>query len=192
MLAAHDALPTIAAPGARRTARTMGRDLRNALRYERLVADIKARLYEFAETVYHEMEERLKSAEIDMRENERVVLLRTVDEHWMEHIDAMDQLKQGIGLRSYAQSDPVYAYTSEGFEMFDAMVAEIREQTVRRLYQMQVTGGPLHRVQLAKPIETKAEGTSATFSRGEKKVGRNDPCPCGSGKKYKNCCGKND
>ena len=99
------------------------------------------------------MEERLKSAEIDMRENERVVLLRTVDERWMEHIDAMDQLKQGIGLRSYAQSDPVYAYTSEGFEMFDAMVAEIREQTVRRLYQMQVTGGPLRRVQLAKPIE---------------------------------------
>jgi len=126
-----------------------------------------------------------------MRENERVILLRTVDEHWMEHIDAMDQLKQGIGLRSYAQSDPVYAYTSEGFEMFDAMVAEIREQTVRRLYQMQVTGGPLRRVQLAKPIEPKAEGSSATFSRGEKKVGRNDPCPCGSGKKYKNCCGKN-
>ncbi|MEN6340908.1 MAG: preprotein translocase subunit SecA [Clostridiaceae bacterium] len=156
------------------------------------IAEIKTRLYEYSDTVYAETEEKLKSAEVDMRENERVILLRTVDEHWMDHIDAMDQLKQGIGLRSYAQSDPVYAYTSEGFEMFDAMVAEIREQTVRRLYQMQVTGGPLRRVQLAKPIEPKTDGASATFSRSDKKVGRNDPCPCGSGKKYKNCCGKND
>ena len=153
--------------------------------------DIEGRLYEFADKAYQETQKRLEDAEIDMRENERVVLLRTVDEHWMDHIDAMDQLKQGIGLRSYAQSDPVYAYTSEGFEMFDEMVANIREQTVRRLYQMQVTGGPLRRVQLAKPIEPKTDGASATFSRGEKKVGRNDPCPCGSGKKYKNCCGKN-
>jgi preprotein translocase subunit SecA len=154
--------------------------------------DIQARLYEFADKAYEETGKRLEEAEIDMRENERVILLRTVDEHWMDHIDAMDQLKQGIGLRSYAQRDPVYAYTSEGFEMFDEMVANIREQTVRRLYQMQVTGGPLRRVQLAKPIQTNTDGsTSATFSRGEKKVGRNDPCPCGSGKKYKNCCGKN-
>ncbi len=156
------------------------------------IGEIKTRLYEYSDTVYAETEERLKSTEVDMRENERVILLRTVDEHWMDHIDAMDQLKQGIGLRSYAQRDPVYAYTSEGFEMFDAMVAEIREQTVRRLYQMQVTGGPLRRVQLAKPIEPKTDGASATFSRSDKKVGRNDPCPCGSGKKYKNCHGKNE
>ncbi|MEN6418314.1 MAG: preprotein translocase subunit SecA [Clostridiaceae bacterium] len=156
------------------------------------ISEIKVRLYEYSDTVYAETEEKLKSTEVDMRENERVILLRTVDEHWMDHIDAMDQLKQGIGLRSYAQSDPVYAYTSEGFEMFDAMVAEIREQTVRRLYQMQVTGGPLRRVQLAKPIEPKTDGASATFSRSDKKVGRNDPCPCGSGKKYKNCHGKNE
>jgi preprotein translocase subunit SecA len=156
------------------------------------ISEIKTRLYEYSETVYAETEQHLKSAEVDMRENERVILLRTVDEHWMDHIDAMDQLKQGIGLRSYAQKDPVYSYTSEGFEMFDAMVAEIREQTVRRLYQMQVTGGPLRRVQLAKPIEPKTDGTSSTFSRTDKKVGRNDPCPCGSGKKYKNCHGKNE
>ncbi len=156
------------------------------------IGEIKTRLYEYSDTVYAETEEKLKSTEVDMRENERVILLRTVDEHWMDHIDAMDQLKQGIGLRSYAQRDPVYAYTSEGFEMFDAMVAEIREQTVRRLYQMQVTGGPLRRVQLAKPIEPKTDGASATFSRSDKKVGRNDPCPCGSGKKYKNCHGKNE
>ena len=156
------------------------------------ISEIKTRLYEYSDTVYTETEEKLKSTEVDMRENERVVLLRTVDEHWMDHIDAMDQLKQGIGLRSYAQKDPVYSYTSEGFEMFDEMVAEIREQTVRRLYQMQVTGGPLRRVQLAKPIEPKTDGASATFSRSDKKVGRNDPCPCGSGKKYKNCHGKNE
>ena len=154
--------------------------------------EVLQKLYRFADAAYELTETRLKQAEVDMRENERVLLLRTVDEHWMEHIDAMDQLKQGIGLRSYGQKDPVYAYTSEGFEMFDAMVAEIREQTVRRLYTMQVTGGPLHRVQLAKPIEPKAEGSAATFSRSEKKVGRNDLCPCGSGKKYKNCHGKNE
>ena len=163
-------------------------DERKKLSFE----EITQKLYAFADAAYAHTEERLKQAEVDMRENERVLLLRTVDEHWMEHIDAMDQLKQGIGLRSYGQKDPVYAYTSEGFEMFDAMVDEIREQTVRRLYMMQVTGGPLQRVQLAKPIEPKAEGSAATFSRSEKKVGRNDPCPCGSGKKYKNCHGKNE
>ena len=154
--------------------------------------DVQQKLYRYADTVYEHMENQITQAEVDMRENERVLLLRTVDEHWMEHIDAMDQLKQGIGLRSYGQKDPVYAYTSEGFEMFDAMVAEIREQTVRRLYMMQITGSPLQRVQLAKPIEPKSEGSSATFSRSEKKVGRNDPCPCGSGKKYKNCHGRNE
>ncbi len=160
---------------------------RKKLSYEQILQ----RLYDFADAVYEKMESQLTQAGVDMRENERVILLRTVDEHWMEHIDAMDQLKQGIGLRSYGQKDPVFAYTSEGFEMFDAMVAEIREETVKRLYTMQVTGGPLKRVQLAKPIEPKTDGSAATYSRGEKKVGRNDPCPCGSGKKYKNCCGKN-
>ena len=163
-------------------------DERKKLSFE----EITQKLYSFADAAYAHTEERLEQAEVDMRENERVLLLRTVDEHWMEHIDSMDQLKQGIGLRSYGQKDPVYAYTSEGFEMFDAMVDEIREQTVRRLYMMQVTGGPLHRVQLAKPIEPKAEGANASYSRSEKKVGRNDLCPCGSGKKYKNCHGKNE
>ena len=158
---------------------------RKKLSYEQMLQ----RLYDFADATYEKMETHLTQAGVDMRENERVVLLRTVDEHWMVHIDSMDQLKQGIGLRSYGQKDPVFAYTSEGFEMFDAMVSEIREETVKRLYTMQITGGPLHRVQLAKPIEPKTD--AATYSRGEKKVGRNDPCPCGSGKKYKNCCGKN-
>ena len=156
-----------------------------ALSYEQMLQ----KLYAVADAAYAQTEERMKQAGVDMRENERVLLLRTVDEHWMEHIDSMDQLKQGIGLRSYGQKDPVYAYTSEGFEMFDAMVDEIREQTVRRLYTMQAT---LKRVQLAKPIEPKGDGANASYSRSEKKVGRNDPCPCGSGKKYKNCHGKND
>ncbi len=156
------------------------------------VEQITARVNEYAARVYHETEERLAAAGIDMRENERVILLRAVDAHWMDHIDAMDQLKQGIGLRAYAQSDPVYAYTSEGFEMFDTMVSEIREATVRSLYQMQVTGGPLRRVQLAKPIDTPPPEGKATFKRGGKKVGRNEDCPCGSGRKYKNCCGRND
>jgi preprotein translocase subunit SecA len=163
-------------------------DERKKLSYE----EIMQKLYAFADSAYTLTEERLKQAGVDMRENERVLLLRTVDEHWMEHIDSMDQLKQGIGLRSYGQKDPVYAYTSEGFEMFDEMVNEIREQTVRRLYMMQVTGGPLHRVQIAKPIEPKGESANVSYSRSEKKVGRNDPCPCGSGKKYKNCHGRNE
>ena len=151
--------------------------------------EFRQKLYDFADGVYQSIEKKVTEAGIDMRENERVILLRVVDEHWIEHIDAMDDLKQGIGLRSYAQKDPVYSYTSEGFEMFDAMVAEIREQTVRRLFMMKDIVSQLERVQLAKPIEPKGEN-SVTYSRSDKKVGRNDPCPCGSGKKYKNCHGK--
>jgi preprotein translocase subunit SecA len=151
--------------------------------------EFRQKLYDFADNVYQGIEKKVTEAGIDMRENERVILLRVVDEHWIEHIDAMDDLKQGIGLRSYAQKDPVYSYTSEGFEMFDAMVAEIREQTVRRLFMMKDIVSQLERVQLAKPIEPKGE-SSVTYSRSDKKVGRNDPCPCGSGKKYKNCHGK--
>jgi len=151
--------------------------------------EFRQKFYDFADGVYQGIEKKVTEAGIDMRENERVILLRVVDEHWIEHIDAMDDLKQGIGLRSYAQKDPVYSYTSEGFEMFDAMVAEIREQTVRRLFMMKDIVSQLERVQLAKPIEPKGEN-SVTYSRSDKKVGRNDPCPCGSGKKYKNCHGK--
>ena len=151
--------------------------------------EFRQKYYDFADNVYQGIEKKVTEAGIDMRENERVILLRVVDEHWIEHIDAMDDLKQGIGLRSYAQKDPVYSYTSEGFEMFDAMVAEIREQTVRRLFMMKDIVSQLERVQLAKPIEPKGE-SSATYSRSDKKVGRNDLCPCGSGKKYKNCHGK--
>ena len=152
--------------------------------------DVTERVYDYAEKVYEKKEAEISAAGADIREIERIVLLRSVDSHWMDHIDAMDQLKQGIGLRAYAQSDPVNAYTSEGFDMFDAMVAEIRDETVRVMYRVQVKAPPARREQLAKPIDTPAEDGDQPNRRTGKKVGRNDPCPCGSGKKYKNCCGR--
>jgi len=127
-----------------------------------------------------------------MRELERVVMLRVVDEYWMDNIDAMDDLKQGIGLRAYAQHDPVIAYKEEGYEMFQAMINAIREETVRRMFLVQIrTNQEVKRQKVAK--ETAATGTSdGTVKkqpvRKDKKVGPNDPCPCGSGKKYKKCC----
>ncbi len=153
---------------------------------------IRNRIMQFAEQVYLEKETEITDAHADMREIERIVLLRSVDSHWMDHIDAMDQLRQGIGLRAYGQSDPVNAYTSEGFDMFDAMVAEIREETVRTLYRVAVKAPPAKREQLARPIDTPSEDGETTVKRTSRKIGRNDPCPCGSGKKYKNCCGRNE
>jgi preprotein translocase subunit SecA len=143
---------------------------------------------EAAEKSYSQKEQDITQAGIDMREIERVVLLKSVDSHWMDHIDAMDQLRQGIGLRAYGQKDPVMEYRNEGFEMFDEMVAGIQAQTARMLYHVSVKA-PQQREQLAKPIEP-AGDSKAEPARKDRKVGRNDPCPCGSGKKYKNCCGK--
>ena len=152
---------------------------------------LRARAVAHAEAAYEKKEAEVAAAGADMREIERVVLLRTVDAHWMEHIDAMDQLRQGIGLRAYAQKDPVNAYTSEGFEMFDAMVAAIREQTARTMMRVSVRRAPLKREQLAKPSETPAgEGGRTVRREARAQIGRNSPCPCGSGKKYKNCCGR--
>ena len=153
--------------------------------------ELRARAVAHAEAAYEKKEAEVAAAGADMREIERVVLLRTVDAHWMEHIDAMDQLRQGIGLRAYAQKDPVNAYTSEGFEMFDAMVAAIREQTARTMMRVSVRRAPLKREQLAKPSETPAgEGGRTVRRESRAQIGRNSPCPCGSGKKYKNCCGR--
>ncbi len=151
---------------------------------------VQERIHQYAEQAYAEKETEITAAHADMREIERIVLLRTVDSHWMDHIDAMDQLRQGIGLRAYAQTDPVNAYTAEGFDMFDAMVAAIREETIRTLYRVQVKAPPAKREQLAKPVDTPAPDGETPMTRSGKKIGRNDPCPCGSGKKYKNCCGK--
>ncbi len=127
-----------------------------------------------------------------MREIERVALLRSVDSKWIEHIDAMEQLKHGIGLRAYGQQDPVMMYKFEGFDMFEEMIASIRETTLRFVFHAKVAA-PVERVQVAKPIKPSADGTVApTQARKSDKVGRNDLCPCGSGKKYKKCCGANE
>ena len=137
-------------------------------------------------------EAELAEAGIDMREAERVMLLRAVDTNWMDHIDAMDQLKQGIGLRAYAQTDPANAYANEGADLFDAMIERIREEAVKYLLRVQVRKTPIERKQVAKPVDTPApDGEKPKVLKRAAKVGRNDPCPCGSGKKYKNCCGKN-
>ena len=130
------------------------------------------------------------------REIERIVLLQVVDDKWMDHIDAMDQLKQGIGLRSMAQEDPARAYAIEGFDMFEAMNEAIKEDTLRILFHVEDPNKVKRREQ-NKNIKEGFEGDSADekkkpYVRKTKKVGRNDPCPCGSGKKYKNCCGRNE
>ena len=131
-----------------------------------------------------------------MREIERVVLLKTVDRYWMDHIDNMDELRRGIHLRAYGQKDPVVLYRIEGFDMFDGMIAAIREDTARLMLTVQVrTKEEPKREQVAKPTSTSAGTDGSAKPRTVRKtvaqkVGRNDPCPCGSGKKYKKCCGR--
>ena len=133
-----------------------------------------------------------------MRELERVMMLRVVDEYWMDNIDAMDDLKQGIGLRAYGQHDPVVAYKEEGYQMFESMIESIKEETVRRMFLVRVQ--PQQEVKREKVAkETGAAGASdgsavkkAPIRNASKKVGPNDPCPCGSGKKYKKCCMQKD
>ncbi len=125
------------------------------------------------------------------RDLERMILLKNVDLHWMDHIDAMDELRRGIYLRSYGQRDPVVEYRVEGSDMYDAMVQAIREDTVKMLLTVRVRiEAPVEREQVAKPTEPVPDGTARPVQRKAGKVGRNDPCPCGSGKKYKHCCGR--
>ena len=147
---------------------------------------------ERVQAAYSKQEQHVNDSDapIDMGELERVMLLRAVDVHWMDHIDAMDQLRQGIGLQALGQRDPVVAYRNAGFEMFDEMVAGIRERTLRTLFHVAIRSQTqIAREQLAKPIEP-AGDTASEPKRVSGRVGRNDPCPCGSGKKYKNCCGR--
>ncbi len=129
-----------------------------------------------------------------MRELERVVLLKTVDRYWMDHIDNMEELRKGIHLRAYGQKDPVVLYRMEGFDMFDQMIASIREDTARLMLTVQIRQKEEpKREQVAKPTATSADGTDrprTVRKTAAQKVGRNDPCPCGSGKKYKKCCGR--
>lgn len=141
--------------------------------------------------MYNEKEKDFE--EEQMREIERVVLLKVVDTKWMDHIDNMDHLKQGIGLRAYKQQDPVQAYQFEGSNMFDEMIDNIKIDTVRMLMHVQIEKAP-ERERVVKETATNYsdDGNSGAHTpiKKEKKVGRNDPCPCGSGKKYKNCCGR--
>ena len=151
-------------------------------------------VYEIAENTYA-AKERAYTPQI-MRELERVVMLRVVDEYWMDNIDAMDDLKQGIGLRAYGQHDPVVAYKEEGFQMFEAMIQAIKEETIRRMFLVQLrTNQEVKREKVAKETGTTAPDKGQAKKqpvRKEKKVGPNDPCPCGSGKKYKKCCMQKD
>ena len=151
-------------------------------------------LYELAVQTYEKKEAALTPAV--MRELERVIMLRVVDEYWMDNIDAMDDLKQGIGLRAYAQHDPVIAYKEEGFEMFQAMIQAIREETVRRLFLVQIRPQQeVKREKVAKETGTNSVSDKTIKQQPVKKAakaGPNDPCPCGSGKKYKKCCMQKD
>ncbi len=143
-----------------------------------------------ARTFYEERERLMEELHVDMREVERVMLLRSVDSRWMDHIDAMDQLRDGIGYRAYSGKNPVTEYQIEAGHMFEELNHLIREDTVRRVYQTKVEVTP-ERVQTAKPVEARMAGDGPRQPRRVKpsdKIGRNDPCPCGSGKKYKNCC----
>ncbi|WP_302497086.1 preprotein translocase subunit SecA [uncultured Flavonifractor sp.] len=151
-------------------------------------------LLEKAAEVYSKKEAEL--GEPLMRELERVMMLRVVDEYWMDNIDAMQELRQGIGLRAYGQNDPVVEYKREGYEMFERMIAAIQEETLRRIFLARVqVGSTVKRERVAK-VTGESAGADGTVKKQPvkkgKKPGRNDPCPCGSGKKYKKCCGMHE
>ncbi len=159
------------------------KDYKNAKELKHVLKERAVKLYEAKEAEFPEPEA--------VRELERVVLLKTIDSKWMAHIDDMDQLRQGIGLQSFAQRDPLVEYKLAGFEMFDAMTAAIAEDTLRMLFHVKVEQ-KVEREQVAKVTGTnKDESLAAAPKKREvKKVYPNDPCPCGSGKKYKQCCGR--
>ncbi len=157
---------------------------------DRTKESLKKAVRERADRIYAQRETMWAEAKLDMREFERVALLGAVDRRWMDHIDAMTELRDGIGLRAYGQRDPVIEYKREGYDMFEEMVRLIQEDTVRRLY-FTVLAKPMERKQVAQPTSASHgdEEKRAPVKKAVKKVGPNDPCPCGSGKKYKKCCG---
>ena len=152
--------------------------------------EIIEKVFEIAMKIYNGKEERIGSDR--MREVERVILLQSVDSHWIDHIDAMDQLRQGIGLRAIGQQDPVIAYTDEGFNMFNEMNSHIKEDTIKYLFNITIEE-PVERKQvidvdhLSSNVDEDADNKTV---RKDDSTGRNDDCPCGSGKKYKKCCGR--
>lgn len=141
------------------------------------------KLYEAKEAEFAEPEQ--------IREIERVILLKVIDRKWMDHIDDMDQLRQGIGLQSLGQKDPLLEYKFQGFDMFEAMTDAIREDTVRALMHVQIEQ-KVEREEVAKVTGTNRDESAkkGPVKRTGKKIQPNDPCPCGSGRKYKQCCGK--
>ena len=159
---------------------------------EKTAADV-TEAFTAAAAAYYEQKEQEFTSPV-MREVERVVLLRVVDEYWMDHIDAMADLRQGIRLRAYAQTDPIIAYKKESLDMFEEMISAIQSETVRRLYSVRIKKDQeIKRERVAKATgeSVGGDGTVKKHPRRVQKIGRNDPCPCGSGKKYKNCCGRN-
>ncbi len=162
---------------------------------------ISAKLKEQALEIYKQKEEEITSEQ--MRELERVVMLKVVDEKWMNHIDSMDELKNGIGLRAYGQKDPVVQYRLEGFDMFDEMINNIKSDVTKILMHIRaagdtkrqetvkITGAALEAIHSVDGGSKIGTDVDRTVRNEGPKIGRNDPCPCGSGKKYKNCCGKN-
>ncbi|MGI6114290.1 MAG: preprotein translocase subunit SecA [Mahellales bacterium] len=149
---------------------------------------LRDRIIAIAKDEYEKREQEIGMEFI--RELERVVILKVVDQKWMDHIDAMDQLRQGIGLRAYGQRDPVIEYKFEGYEMFEAMINSIQEDVLKILFHAKVDAMP-QRQRVAQPIEASHGQVQKKPVVKEDRVGRNDPCPCGSGKKYKKCCGSN-
>ena len=151
------------------------------------VYKLKEAVVKLATESYEQKIAKAKEDGFDFSECERVFLLKNVDKQWMDHIDAMDQLRKGIGLRAYGQRDPVIAYQQEGFEMFDEMVKRIQRDTVVQLMKVEVVKQDEGASKMKIGQQAAAKKAPAVSGKG---VGRNDPCPCGSGKKYKNCCGR--
>lgn len=147
---------------------------------------LKNKILDFAQKIYSKKEDEFTIEK--MRELERIILLRVVDTQWIDHIDAMDQLKQGIGLRAIGNENPVTAYQIEGFKMFTDMINEIKKETVKFIFNVQINTS-FERQKVTTENDIKAQVSTKS---GKKKIGRNDPCPCGSGKKYKKCCGINE
>ena len=154
------------------------------------VDDLVARLQEETVALYEQKEKEFE--DFDLREIERIILLKVIDRKWMDHIDDMDQLREGIGLQAYGQRDPVVEYRMAGFEMFNDMTKAIQEETTGALFHVQVEQ-KIEKEEAPKITGTNkdAEVEKKPYVRKGAKIGRNDPCPCGSGKKYKNCCGRN-
>ena len=156
-------------------------DIKNAKELKQHLKEQAVLLYEAKETEFPEIEQ--------FRELERVVLLKVIDRKWMDHIDDMDQLRQGIGLQAYGQRDPLVEYKMAGFDMFDEMIAAIQEDTVRLLFHVQVEQ-KVEREQVAQVTGTNKDASEPNAPKRREQIYPNDPCPCGSGKKYKQCCGR--